>query len=922
MLHGRDVERARLAELLRDADAGRSAVVVVLGEPGVGKSALLDQLQRAASGFRVLRTQGLESEAPLAFAALHRLLRPVTDLFPKLPAPQAHALQVAFGLQMGKTIQPFLVALATLSVLGEAAESAPVLCIVDDAHWLDAASRDALLFSARRLTHERIAFVLAARSTESTGALTEGLATLTLAGLDEAAAAAVVTERYGQLLGGDVVDALLAQTGGNALALVELPGTLSAAQLAGTEALPARLPLTQAVERVFLDRVRRLDEQAQTLMLVAAADDSGRLRLVGEAARRLGAGADALTAAEQAHLVVTDADHIRVAHPLVRSATYQAATGGERRAVHQALAAVLGDAGDTERRAWHLAASVDGPDDDAADALRATAARAELRGGHAAAAAAFDRAAELSADAAVRARSLFDAARNFWLSGQAARATSTAEAAREGSDERILRADIDRLRGRIEVNVGSAAMARRLFVDAARAVAADDPDRALEMTVAATLLSVFDAEAGVDAAADSTSALSTTAAGEGDSVLHLLLQALHAEADGRPPDAHASLHAAAARSGQLAPEQRGPDRTQWRTSGASEPDIIANLGNTAIHLGHDAIARDSYLRVLSHGRSTAAVPVVLYALPRLALPQMLLGQWTAVQHGAHEAVELSRAWGQPALSAGPHAWLALLSALRGDPSYEQHRDDAAKASAFQLGVFANLVRDLQRWAAAATAAAHGEHVLALHQYSSMEVPAVRRTTALDRVVEAVRAEDRGLARTLLDELVGFARASQLPWALAAAEHGQALVAEPAEAAAHFEAALQHHRRDARVVDLARTRLAYGESLRRSGRRVAARAHLRAALAVFEDVGAEPLAARARDELRSSGETARKRDPSTLVALTPMESQVARLVAQGLSNKDVAAQLWISPRTVAFHLRGVFAKAGISSRGALAQLTLA
>ena len=321
-----------------------------------------------------------------------------------------------------------------------------MLCVVDDAHWLDAASRDALLFTARRLSRERIALVFTARSTEGSDVLTDGLPTLVLGGLDEAAAAAVVAERHGQRLPAEVVAALLAQTGGNALALVELPAALSAEQLAGNKPLPARLPLTQSVERAFLERVRRLTEQAQTLMLVASADDSGRLRVVTEAAAHLGAGADALEAAEQAQLVVTDADTIRVAHPLVRSATYQAATGGERRAAHQALAAVLGDAGDTERRAWHLAASVDGPDLDAADALTPPPSRAELRGGHDAAAAAFERAANLTSDPPNRARLLFDAARNLWLGGHAAAAASTAQAARDITDDRVLRADIDRLR--------------------------------------------------------------------------------------------------------------------------------------------------------------------------------------------------------------------------------------------------------------------------------------------------------------------------------------------------------------------------------------------------------------------------------------------------------------------------------------------
>jgi DNA-binding CsgD family transcriptional regulator len=314
------------------------------------------------------------------------------------------------------------------------------------------------------------------------------------------------------------------------------------------------------------------------------------------------------------------------------------------------------------------------------------------------------------------------------------------------------------------------------------------------------------------------------------------------------------------------------------------------------------------------------VTVVLYALPRLAFPQLLLGEWTGLRQGMQEAVELARVLGQPGLAAGPHAWLALLAALQGDPAYEDHRDRATEAGA-RLGALASLIGDLRRWAAAVVAAGAGDHVGALHQYTSMQVPALRRMTAGERIAEAVRAGDRDLAQGQLVELTAFAAASQLSWGLAAARYGEALLAEPAQAAEHFAAALTHHEQSGRVVDRARVQLAYGESLRRWGKRVEARAQLRSALATFEDLEAEPLAARAREELRASGETARKRDPSTLVALTPMETQVAQLVAQGMSNKEVAAQLWISPRTVAFHLRGVFAKLGVSSRGALQQLSL-
>jgi hypothetical protein len=301
VLHGRESELLRCARLLEDARGGRAGALVVLGEPGVGKSALLDAVTARAEDFRVLRAYGLESEAPLAFAALHRLLRPVRDLLPALPAPQAHALRVAFGLDSGTPVEPFLIALATLSLLGDAAASSPVLCVVDDAHWLDTASRDALLFAARRLTDERVAVVFTARATSSSSFDLAGIDTLVLGGLDQAAASAVLAERGHVPLPASVVTALVARTSGNPLALVELPSTLTADQQAGREPLPERLPLTEAVERSFLDRVRRLSQSGQTALLVASADDSGRLRVVRDACAQLGA-AEGLTEAERARL--------------------------------------------------------------------------------------------------------------------------------------------------------------------------------------------------------------------------------------------------------------------------------------------------------------------------------------------------------------------------------------------------------------------------------------------------------------------------------------------------------------------------------------------------------------------------------------------------------------------------------------------
>jgi tetratricopeptide (TPR) repeat protein len=623
VLHGRECERARLAALLEEAGQGRAGALVIHGEAGVGKSALLEDVI-ARAGVRVLRTQGLESESPLPFAALHRLLRPVLPLLDRLPGPQARALRVAFGQEEGGDVDPFLVAVAVLSALTEAAEEGPVLGVIDDAHWLDAASADALLFAARRLQADRVALVFAARDEDLRTFDHDGVPSLLLTGLDAAAARALLAERAGDALADEVCERLMEQAGGNPLALVELPTALTAAQLQGTAPMPAQLHLTAGVERVFLDRCRRLPEQVQTLLLVAAADDSGQLATVRRAAAVLDAGSRALQEAEQSGLLVTDGDSVRLRHPLVRSAVYQAATDLERREAHRALAAALEGTGEADRQAWHRAAAADGPDEAVVAALERAAVHAERRGGYVAAAAAYERAAELTAGRERRAARLFAAAGNAWACGQATRARTLAAAAGDQADGRLLRADIDRLRGRIEVNIGSASEAHRIFMRAARAVAADDPARALEMAMTATVLAAYGADSGMPPG-----------------------QAANISADASPDDTprtrclkHLLAGMTEASRGHWA-AAAAPLRDAFRSgTEVSDPDILANLGNAALQLGDDQAAHRYYTAVLSGARESGAGMLVLYGLPRLAFTQLLTGQWTAAASSADEAFAL------------------------------------------------------------------------------------------------------------------------------------------------------------------------------------------------------------------------------------------------------------------------------------------
>jgi DNA-binding CsgD family transcriptional regulator len=920
VLHGRDVERSRLAALVDSARAGRAAVLVVLGDPGVGKSALLTDLvtsvEQERADVRVLTTTGVASEAPLPFAALHRLLRPVLA-WDRLPAPQARALRVVFGHEDGGSVvvEPFLVGVATLSVLTEAAHDRPVLCVVDDAHWLDPASANALLFTARQLQADRVAMVFAARD-DNAGAGTfrpDSLPVLQLAGLDATAARRLLTQRGDRLPSDEVADRLLAETGGNPLALLELPTELGADQLSGTAPLPSRLALTARVERAFLDRTRRASPEVQALLLVAAADDTGRAGVVQQAAMSFGTDPAAWDEAERAGLLTVVEDHLAVRHPLVRSAVYQSATSLERRRAHAALAQALAD--DPDRRTWHRAQATAGPDPAVADALHAVAERAERRSAHKAAADAFDRAAALTAADPARATRLLAAARNAWSAGDAARASTLCASARALADDRVLRADIDRLRGRIEFTVGSATDAHRILTRAAEQVAADDGVRALEMAVAAGVAQTH----GIDSGARLADGTIDVGVSPSDTprtrCLKQLLMSIRRDIAGNRGAALTQLHIAL-------------DTALGAPDGRGDLDLLGNLGNAALHLGDDDAHRRFYALMLSTARDSGDGMTVLYALQRLSFGQYTGGRWAALRSSCEEAVALGISVGQRPSTAVPQAWLTVLAALQGRPDYDERLaalEDLLEAQP-PVGVLAQPVEDLTRWAKGIRALLGGAPADALHQLSQIRQPVLVSMAAQDRIDAAVHGGDRDRAGSWITDLDAFASDTGLAWAHATTAFGRALTSDHDDddaprVAELFEMSLSHHATADRPYDRARVQLAYGQFLRRRQRRVDARGPLREALSTFEDLHAEPFADRARQELRASGETARKRDPSTVLDLTPMERKVAELVGQGLSNKDVAARCWVSPRTVAFHLRNVFTKLGISSRGELARLDL-
>ena len=908
MLIGRDLERSRIGELLDGARASRSAVLVICGEPGVGKSALLEDARDQAGDMRVLSGAGVESEAQLPFAALQQIVRPVLGHLGSLPRPQATALRGALGLAAGGSEDRFLVSLAVLSLLAEAAEDRPLVCLVDDAQWLDDASADALVFVARRLEAEGIVMLFGAREGDIRRFEAPGLPELQLGGLDPSAAGTLIDRSAGVDLSSELRDRLVVETGGNPLALLELSSALSEAQLSGTETVLAPIPVSARVEHAFLARVNRLPEETQTLLLVASADDSGELATVLRAAAQLGAQAESLDEAEQAGLVHVRGGRLELRHPLVRSAVYQAAPLSKRQAVHGALASVLDREADADRRAWHRAAASVEADPSVGEELEEAAERARQRSGFAAASLAFERAATLTGDEEHRARRLTAAAETAWLAGRVERALMLLEAARPLVSEPIQRADIDRFLGLIEMTRGVPADACQLLLRAAAEVAPSDGGRALQLLNIAGLAAAY---AGDREAAIAIARLARDLHLEETPFFRMLAQLLcglgaHAEEDFA--EAASMLGVAL----ELAEE--------LDDDAAREPVALLFAGRAALYLGDDQATYRTHREAAARARASGALSIVTQILPRLAVAELWAGRWASGSANAREGVQLAREIGQHDLVAQQLVLLALFAALRG--SEDECRSLAAEsrelASARRLGI----VLELADWALALLELGLGRPEDALRRCRDVSATLVVFWGGLDRIEAAIRAGEPETARAWLDVFEPWAESSASAWARAVVLHCRALLShDDSESERLFLAALDAHADAARPFEKARSELAYGEFLRRVRRRVEAREHLRSALDTFETLGATLWAERARVELRASGQTARKRNPSTRNTLTTQEIQIARFVAEGHTNREVAAQLFLSPRTIDFHLRNVYRKLGITSRTALARLDL-
>jgi DNA-binding CsgD family transcriptional regulator/tetratricopeptide (TPR) repeat protein len=903
MLVGREAEQRTLDALLDSARDERGAALVLRGEPGIGKTALLEYAAGRAADMTVLRCVGIEAEHELPFAGMHQLVRPCLELVDRLPAPQAGALRGALGLSFDAISDRFLVSVGLLSLLAETCDERPVLCCVDDAQWLDRPSAEALVFAARRFQAERIALLLAAREGDTRRFDAPGLEELEIGALADEHAQALLGARLDRPAAPDVVDRLLQTAHGNPLALLELPSALSEAQLDGVEPIVGPPPVRGAVEAAFGARVADLPEAARRVLLVAAADEVGDLANVQRAAERLGLALSDLDDAEREGLVRI-AGVVAFRHPLVRSAVYRAATHGERRAVHEALAATVSD---PVSSVWHRAVVADGVDEALAAELEDAGMQAVARTAHATAALTFERSADLSEDAGARGRRLRGAAQATMDAGRLDSALALVERARPLVAEPIEGAQLDLILATEAGRRGSPADGSRRMCEAARAIA----DRAPELATELGLWAVFTGlQAGWDARryAEAERILGNI---EYDDTLgrfaRKLTDGLSAMFDGDTVHAGDCLAAALVEGEDL----RGLRRV------AMPVFVWAITGDVQT-------ARVAAERMIATLRAEGIVTAIVGALPLVAWCEMAMRRLRGAQASVAEGLELSRELAYENDETGFLGVQARILAVQGDE--ERCREVAADALRRSVANGIGWANRNARLALAELELALGDPRAALAHFDQLDpapVPPLLKLATPDFVDAALRAGERERAVAAMQDLVDWAPVSRAPFVHGMVARCRAVLAEDSdEAEALFAQALALHDRDVPPYERARTQLAYGERLRRDRRKIEARAQLRAAHEAFEGLGAPPWAERARGELNATGESARRRDASTIDDLTPQELRIATLVAGGASNREVAAQIFVSPKTVEYHLRKVFMKLGVASRVELARISLA
>ncbi|WP_406284177.1 ATP-binding protein [Embleya sp. NBC_00896] len=897
MLIGRDTEQSTIDRLLARVREGGSGALVMRGAAGVGKTALVDYAADAADGLRVLRGTGIESEMELPFSGLHLLLGPGLDRIPDLPEPQRLALQAAFGLVGGGPGDRLLVGLAVLSLLAELAEDGPLVCLVDDAHWLDRASAEALLFAARRLHAEGVALVFAARDT---GFAAAGLTEIRVDALTPGAAAALL-DGGGRVLEPGIRLRVLAEAQGNPLALLELPAAVESERFGGAGAAPGALPLTDRLRRAFHGEVSRMPAATRTVLGVAALAGTDDLHVILRAAAYLGVGPDALDPAMAAGLIRANGEVVDFRHPLVRAAIHDGLPLAQRLATHDAFCRTLDPRSQADQRAWHLGAAATAPNELVATELEDSATRARERRGTASAVAAYERAAQLSTDPDAEARRLTLAAESAFEVGDFERVRQLLKRAAARTVDREQRARANRIRAGLRIAQGAHGDAARLLIEGAGLVAPDQPLRAGRLLIEATHSAWHIADERLLAQVGHRIAVLRPRLRHDDRPVFDVARAIIDLATGQPPDPADDLPDLAAAHGRH-----------------DTLDDVATVVGVALIVGQDREAYDIARTAAAEARARGDIGRLPKILAAQATTEILLGRYREAAASAEELLRIEGATGSSLWSDQANGVLAIVAAIEGDEE--------------RCRTFARDARATETVDGEGPGSIGGPHALALLDlgYGRIEAAQDRWITlaagsarylvlvmrsAADLIEASVRSGRPEHAEAPLARLEAWARTARRPCVEALAARGRALLASDAEAEFHYRTALRLHARDIRPFDQARTALLYGEWLRRNRRSSDARRHLRDAQAVFEDIGAVPWTERAGTELGATV-ASRPRHTGATGSLTSQELHVVRLAAQGLSNKDIAAQLFLSPRTVGHHLYKAYPKLGVTSRNDL------
>jgi len=895
-LRGRSRERQQFGSLLTSVSSGQSRVLVVRGEAGIGKTALLDELVEQAKGFTAVRATGVQADMELPFAGLQQLFGSMLGPLELLPDSQRDAVEVAFGLRSGVAPDRFEVGLAMLALVAEVAERQPLLCVVDDAQWLDQASARTLAFIARRLMAESVALVFAVRDPNEEDTF-DGLPELIVEGLDDEDARAVLGLAISGGVDERVVHRIVAETRGNPLALLELPRGLSPAELAGGFGVSSAQPLSTRLEQSFLGRARSMPDETQRFLLLASAEPVGDPALLMRAAALVDLGVEAAVPAEMVGLIELGVQ-VRFHHPLVRSAIYRAAPLADRQAVHRALAEATDTQADPDRRVWHRAQAALGADEDLAAELERSAERAQARGGMAAAAAFLERAAALTPDRTRRARRALAAAQAKHLAGSPQAALALLDSAASTPVGPLEDAMAQRLRGRIALHVSRSGAAAPLLLDAAQRLESFDIQLARDTHLEALYAASFAGRLGSGMLEAATAARSAPAGPLPPRAVDLLLDGLGVRyTDGTgaaAPILKRALSALMDDDGHYDEDIRWP----WLASRVAA-DMFDDETWHFLATRHLQIARDA-----------GALGVLQIALIHVAQLRIFEGKLDAAAALVEETDSIIDATGSRRIAVPK----LMLVACQGDEGRALALIDEIEREAIARGQ--GLVLTFGEFARAVLYNGLGQYGAALknaQRASALDELHVSVWSLPELVEAAVRSGERELAADALERLGQRTQASGTEWALGLDARSRALLSDGSVAEGLYREAIDRLGRSRVALDLARAHLLYGEWLRRRGRRVDARVELRTAQASFAEMGAEAFAQRAARELLATGETARKRTSTTTDDLTPHEARIARMARDGASNQDIATELFVSRKTVEYHLHKVFSKLGISTR---------